>query len=227
MASGFLLWTSFPPVEWSWLAWIALVPLFWLATLRGPRLKTYLAAWAGGLVFWLLALEWVRLSDPSAWLGWLLMALVFSLWWPGFLALARWAVFRLQLPLLLAAPIIWVGLRVSPGLFLERLSLVLPGPQPVPPSLPDPDRRFHRIAGDQLPDRGLQRLGGRPVVSASAPCDENRNAAASGASMSGSAWSRFSWVRPSATGPSGSRPPRFATGPSSRSCNPTSSKDTR
>ena len=35
IASGFLLWTSFPPVEWSWLAWIALVPLFWLATLRG------------------------------------------------------------------------------------------------------------------------------------------------------------------------------------------------
>ena len=62
--------------------------LFWLATLRGSRVKTYLAAWAGGLVFWLLALEWVRLSDPSAWLGWILMALVFSLWWPGFLALA-------------------------------------------------------------------------------------------------------------------------------------------
>ena len=34
LASGLLLWTSFPPVEWSWLAWVALVPLFWLATLR-------------------------------------------------------------------------------------------------------------------------------------------------------------------------------------------------
>ena len=109
MASGFLLWTSFPPVEWSWLAWIALVPLFWLATLRGPRKKTYLAAWAGGLAFWMLALEWVRMCDPNAWVGWLLMALVFSLWWPGFLALTRFAVFRMQLPLLLAAPIIWVG----------------------------------------------------------------------------------------------------------------------
>jgi apolipoprotein N-acyltransferase len=109
MASGFLLWTSFPPVEWSWLAWIALVPLFWLATLRGPRKKTYVAAWAGGLTFWMLALEWVRMCNPSAWLGWLLMALFFSLWWPGFLALTRFAVFRLQVPLLLAAPIIWVG----------------------------------------------------------------------------------------------------------------------
>jgi apolipoprotein N-acyltransferase len=109
MASGILLWTSFPPVEWSWLAWIALAPLFWLATLRAHRLKTYLAAWAGGLVFWLLALEWVRMSDASAWLGWLLMALIFSLWWPAFLALTRWSIFRLQLPLLLVAPIIWVA----------------------------------------------------------------------------------------------------------------------
>ena len=79
MASGFLLWTSFPPAEWSWLAWIALVPVFWLATLPGPPKKTYLAAWAGGLAFWMLALEWVRICDPNAWLGWLLMGLVFSL----------------------------------------------------------------------------------------------------------------------------------------------------
>ncbi len=33
----------------------------------------------------------------------------FSLWWPGFLALTRFAVIRMQLPLLLAAPMIWVG----------------------------------------------------------------------------------------------------------------------
>jgi apolipoprotein N-acyltransferase len=119
MASGFLLWTSFPPVEWSWLAWIALAPLFWLATLRGHRFKTYLAAWAGGLVFWLLAVEWVRMTDPSAWLGWFLMALIFSIWWPGFLALLRWAVFRLQVPLILAAPLIWVGLEYIRAYFLS------------------------------------------------------------------------------------------------------------
>jgi len=119
VASGFLLWTAFPPAELSWLAWIALVPLFWLATLRVARFKTYLAAWFGGFVFWVLALEWVRLSDPSAYLGWLLMALVFSLWWPGFLALTRWAVFRLRVPLILAAPLIWVGLEYVRAYFLS------------------------------------------------------------------------------------------------------------
>ncbi len=73
MASGLLLWTAFPPAEWSWLAWIALVPVFWLATLPGPSKTTYLAAWAGGLAFWMLALEWVRMCDANAWPGWLLM----------------------------------------------------------------------------------------------------------------------------------------------------------
>jgi apolipoprotein N-acyltransferase len=119
IASGFLLWTSFPPVEWNWLAWIALVPLFWLTTLRESTFKTYGAAWAGGLVFWVLALAWVRLSDPSAWLGWILMALIFSLWWPIFVALARWAKFRLDIPLIVAAPIIWVALEFSRAYFIS------------------------------------------------------------------------------------------------------------
>jgi apolipoprotein N-acyltransferase len=119
LASGLLLWISFPPVEWSWVAWVALAPLFWLVTLQGARFNTYMAAWAGGLAFWLLAIEWVTLSDSSAWLGWLLMALVFSLWWPAFVALSRWAVFRLHVPLMLAAPLIWVGLEYTRAYFLS------------------------------------------------------------------------------------------------------------
>ncbi len=111
MCSGALLWTAFPPVEWSWLAWIALVPLFWLVIQPERPLRLYLGAWAGGLVFWVLSVQWVRLTDPTAWLAWLAMACIFSFWWPGFLALARLAVFRLKLPLMLAVPILWVGME--------------------------------------------------------------------------------------------------------------------
>jgi apolipoprotein N-acyltransferase len=121
LGAGVFLWLSFPPLEWSWLAWIALVPLFWLVVRRGRALPVYLAAWAGGFAFWLLALEWVRLSDPIAWLGWMLLALVFSFWWPAFVGLARWAVFRLRVPLLVAAPIIWVGLEYVRAHFLSGL----------------------------------------------------------------------------------------------------------
>jgi apolipoprotein N-acyltransferase len=111
LASGFFLWAAFPPVQWSALAWVALAPLFRLAVVRPAQIKTYLSAWAGGLVFWILSVSWVRLADPSAWLGWIVMACLLSLAYPLFLALARWAVFRLQIPLMLSAPIIWVGLE--------------------------------------------------------------------------------------------------------------------
>ena len=47
------------------------------------------------------------------------MALIFSLWWPGFLALARWSVYRLQIPLILAAPIIWVAGEFLRAYFLS------------------------------------------------------------------------------------------------------------
>ena len=119
LTSGLLLWSAFPPVEWSWLCWLALVPLFWLAIQSGPRLRLYLGAWAGGLVFWLLSVQWVRLTDPTAWLAWLAMAVTLSLWWPVFLALTRLAVFRLAIPLMMAAPILWVGMEYVRAHFLS------------------------------------------------------------------------------------------------------------
>ncbi len=118
VASGLLLWTAFPPLEWAALAWVALAPLFWLATVKGSPLKTYVSAWAGGLVFWILAVPWLRLIGPGAWIGWVVLALVFSLWWPLFLALTRWAHFRLGLPLIQAAPIIWVAVEYMRAYFL-------------------------------------------------------------------------------------------------------------
>jgi apolipoprotein N-acyltransferase len=60
----------------------------------------------------------VRLTDPDAWLAWLAMAATLSLWWPGFLALARLAVLRLRLPLMVAAPVLWVGLEFVRAYFL-------------------------------------------------------------------------------------------------------------
>ena len=34
VTSGLVLWTTFPPLEWGFLAWIALTPLFWLVTVE-------------------------------------------------------------------------------------------------------------------------------------------------------------------------------------------------
>jgi apolipoprotein N-acyltransferase len=109
--SGAILWLSFPPAEWCWSAWIALVPLFLLVVSRRSAWSIYLGAWVGGLGFWLLAIKWIWATDQSAWLGWVVMALFLSLWWPVFVFLARFAKRRLGIPLIVAAPVFWVALE--------------------------------------------------------------------------------------------------------------------
>jgi apolipoprotein N-acyltransferase len=70
-----------------------------------------LGAWAGGFAFWLLAIHWIWATDQTAWLGWIVMSLFLSIWWPGFVFLARFAKRRLGLPLIVSAPIFWVALE--------------------------------------------------------------------------------------------------------------------
>ena len=111
VGSGLLLWASFPPADWGWLAWGALVPLFLLVDSRRSARSVYFGSWLGGMAFWTLAVQWVRLTDDSAWLAWLAMALALSFFWPAFLALTRVGTRRLGLPLMIAAPIVWVALE--------------------------------------------------------------------------------------------------------------------
>jgi apolipoprotein N-acyltransferase len=111
LTSALLLWFSFPPTGWGWLAWVALTPLFLLVPSNRSPISVYLAAWLGGLLFWLMSIQWVRLTDPTAWLAWLVMAAALSLWWPAFLFLARLAVRRLKVPLMLGVPVVWVALE--------------------------------------------------------------------------------------------------------------------
>jgi apolipoprotein N-acyltransferase len=109
VASGVLLWFAFPPAGWSWLGWVALVPLFLLVKSDRSRAAIYFGAWLGGLAFWLLALNWILCIDPSAALGWVVMAGVLSLFWPAWLAMTRLGTIRLGLPLMIAAPVVWVA----------------------------------------------------------------------------------------------------------------------
>ncbi len=111
VASALLLSVAFPPVGWSWLAWVALVPLFLLVESRRSRAAIYFGSWLGGYVFWLIAIRWIAKSDPGAWVAWLVMALALSAFWPAFVLLARLGVRRLGLPLMLVAPVAWLALE--------------------------------------------------------------------------------------------------------------------
>lgn len=111
LASGLLLFFAYPVAERGYLAWFALVPLLTLVRSEKPRHSLYLGAWVGGLVFWVLSVSWIWELHPTAWLAWLALAAYQSIYWPLFLLLARLMVRRHRLPLMLAAPIAWVGLE--------------------------------------------------------------------------------------------------------------------
>lgn len=114
LSSG-LLWASFPPVGWSPLAWVALLPLLCLIRIEQPTAAMYRMAYLSGLCFWIPALQWMRLGHPTMYIAWMALAGYLACYTPAFLWMSRVAVHRLRLPLALAAPLVWTGLELLRG----------------------------------------------------------------------------------------------------------------
>lgn len=115
-SSALLLWLAFPPVDRGYLAFVALAPFFSLARRESRWWKVLLASWLGGWVFGGLTMSWVARVDV---IGSILMALYMSLWWPLFLLPARLGVRRFGLPLILVAPVVWIGLEYARSLIVS------------------------------------------------------------------------------------------------------------
>jgi apolipoprotein N-acyltransferase len=112
VASGVLLWTAFFPLDLGPVAFVALVP--WLTLVRAPvsNRRRYFAAYVGGVTFFALAAQWVRVAHPMMYLSWLGLAVVMPLFWLVALDLLR----RLDwvgVPLALAVPAAWVALEYA------------------------------------------------------------------------------------------------------------------
>ncbi|MCY2992589.1 MAG: apolipoprotein N-acyltransferase [Planctomycetota bacterium] len=128
LASGTLLWTAFPPLDWWPLAWVA--PLGWLHLIRLPRLpgrRPYVGIWLASFLHWLALLQGVRLAHPALYLGWLALAAYVAVYPLVFVALTRVAVHRLRISILLSAPAIWTGLELVRGHALTGFSIALLG----------------------------------------------------------------------------------------------------
>jgi apolipoprotein N-acyltransferase len=113
LASGILLYLCHFPVAWGWLGWIALVPLLCLVRSPARPRTVYLSAWAGALLFFVPALQWMRVADPAMYATWLLLALHCSL----FVLAGVWLLRRLDrgtaLPLVLTVPVVWCALEFA------------------------------------------------------------------------------------------------------------------
>ena len=85
--------------------------------------RPYRKLWLAGFVFWLLAAHWIRLPHPANYIAWLALATYLGTYLPAFVALSRVGVHRFRLPVVLVAPVVWVGLDWLRGWLFTGFSM--------------------------------------------------------------------------------------------------------
>ena len=107
-SSGLLLYVCFFPLNLGFVAWFALVPLLFLVHSDARPRHVYLAAFVGGLFFYLPAIQWMRVAHPAMYGTWFALSVYSALYFPLSLWLIR-RCNRAHIPLLLVIPSIWTG----------------------------------------------------------------------------------------------------------------------
>ncbi|MEX2176921.1 MAG: apolipoprotein N-acyltransferase [Pirellulaceae bacterium] len=126
LAGSLLLWASFPPLDLWPLAWLAPLPWLWLVLLPTlPGRRPYLAIGLAGFVFWLAMLFGISLAHPALIAGWIALSWYLAFYLPVFVGLTRVAVHRLGVSIVVAAPVVWVGLELVRGHLLTGFSMGL------------------------------------------------------------------------------------------------------
>jgi apolipoprotein N-acyltransferase len=121
IAGGVLMWLSFPPVNFGWLAWVA--PVCWLVIIRReslPGKRPYLTLYFAGVLFWGAVFAWVRKPHWSAGIGWVAMSCGYMAFYTVvFVGLSRMAVHRWKVSLVITAPAVWTGLELARAYLLD------------------------------------------------------------------------------------------------------------
>jgi apolipoprotein N-acyltransferase len=131
MISGLMYWAAlptFPGTFLSLLAWFA--PLGWLVLIGQRQLlgkRPLLQIYAAAFIHCLMVYYFVRLPHWAANFGWIALAWYLAFYPFAFILITRVAVHRLRIPIMAAAPIVWVGLELFRGHFLTGLSTALLG----------------------------------------------------------------------------------------------------
>lgn len=125
-ASAVLLWISQPPLAAWPVAMIALVP--WLLLLMrepsgGPR---YGLLWVAAAAYWLLSLQGLRHAHPAMSLCWIALSGYLAVYPVLFFAATRWWL-RRGVPMIVVAPVVWVGLECVRNYLLTGISAVMLG----------------------------------------------------------------------------------------------------
>jgi apolipoprotein N-acyltransferase len=121
-----LLWMSFPPLGFWPLAWLAPLPWLWLIAQPRPLgRRGYWAVWLASVAFWLVLLQGIRLAHIGLYPLLVVLAAYVGVYLPLAVGMTRMLVHRWRWPLVLAAPLVWVGLEYVRSYFATGFSLAM------------------------------------------------------------------------------------------------------
>jgi apolipoprotein N-acyltransferase len=118
LATAAILWACYHPLAWGWLGWVALVPLLCLVRSHAAPRRIYFSAWIGGCLFFLPALQWMRVADQRMVATWFLLAIYCALYFPAAIYLTRVLERRTRLPLVVTFSAVWVALEYARSFML-------------------------------------------------------------------------------------------------------------
>ena len=132
---GCLLWTAFPPINWSFMAWFA--PILWMPLLTTEKFvsstspkrldrilgNSYTHMWLAHVIYWMIMLQGLRLAHWTTHFGWLALGLYLGIYLPCFVFVGRCCVHRLRMPLPLAAAISWITFEWLRGYIISGFSM--------------------------------------------------------------------------------------------------------
>ncbi|MBN2020036.1 MAG: apolipoprotein N-acyltransferase [Sedimentisphaerales bacterium] len=101
------------PIGWWPLAWAAYVPFILVCSSKSKPSRLYLASYIVGTCFWLGNIYWISFVTVA---GWIAACMYLGLLWPLLALTLRWCINR-KIPLVIAVPILVVGMEKSQGLF--------------------------------------------------------------------------------------------------------------
>src|SRR5436309_8445151 len=116
VGGGFTLGLAYPAIDWAGTAWIALVPVFYVAVTAPPR-TAFGWGWLAGFAFFLPLLRWLDFtfrtySDipwPLTWAPTLALSAYCGLYVGVFAAAVSWVARRSVARARCASPFLWVG----------------------------------------------------------------------------------------------------------------------
>ncbi|MEC9092061.1 MAG: apolipoprotein N-acyltransferase [Planctomycetota bacterium] len=123
-SSGMALVFSFYPVGLPGMGWVAPVGVLWLVWARQlPGNRPRLQIWLASFLCWLLLFQCTRLPHWAGYIGWPFLAAYLGSYLFFFVLVARHWVHRWKIPVVISAPVAWVGLEYMQAHLFSGISL--------------------------------------------------------------------------------------------------------